>query len=52
LSCHIDDVAMSRVGRIERAAEQANAHAALIAETGERFAPDVQGRTCPVPMTR
>jgi len=48
----IDDVAMPGVRRIERAAEQADAHAPSVAEARDRLAPGVQGRTCPVPITR
>jgi hypothetical protein len=45
---------MSGVRRIERAAEQADAHAPSVAEAGYRIMPQrrVQGRTCPVPVTR
>jgi hypothetical protein len=39
---------------IERAAEQADTHAPSVAEAGQWLVAGrrVQGRTCPVPMTR
>ena len=51
---NIDDMAMPRMRRIERTAEQANAHPSPIAEPGDRLMRRrrVQGRTCPVPITR
>ena len=51
----IDDMAMTRMRGIERAAEQADAHAPPVAEPRDRIMPrrrGVQGRTCPVPITR
>ncbi len=52
--CQLDDVAMACVRRIERTAEQADAHAPSVAEARDRLMPErrVQGRTCPVPITR
>jgi hypothetical protein len=43
---------MAFMRRIERAAEQADAHAPSVAEARKRLAPGIQGRTCPVPVTR
>jgi hypothetical protein len=53
-SREFDDMAMAFMRRIERTAEQADAHSAAVAETRDRLMPRrrVQGRTCPVPMTR
>jgi len=53
-SREIDDVTMTRMRRIERTAEQADAHAAPVAKPGDRLMRRrrVQGRTCPVPITR
>jgi hypothetical protein len=50
----VDDMAVPRVRRIERTAEQANAHPPSVAEAGDWLMPGrrVQGRTCPVPITR
>jgi hypothetical protein len=52
--CHVDNVAMSRVRRIERTTEKADAHAPSVAEARDWLMPQrrVQGRTCPVPVTR
>jgi hypothetical protein len=50
----IYDMAMTKMRWIERTAEQPNAHAAPVAEAGDRLMRGrrVQGRTCPVPVTR
>jgi hypothetical protein len=47
-------VAMPRMRRIERTAEQPDARAAPVTEPRDRLMPErrVQGRTCPVPITR
>ena len=49
-----NDVAMTFMRRIERAAEQADAHAATVAEPRDQLVSvrRVQGRTCPLPITR
>jgi hypothetical protein len=53
-SREVDDVAMPRMRRIERTAEQPDARAAPVTEPRDRLMPKrrVQGRTCPVPITR
>ena len=53
-ACEIDDVAMALMRRIERAAEQADAHSPSVTEPWDWLMPGrrVQGRTCPVPITK
>lgn len=54
LPCKIDDVAVTRMRRIERTTKKTDPHSPPVAEAGDWLMPvrRLQGRTCPVPMTR